>query len=319
MGTICVKDLMGHEPLAVEPAMLLEQALALMIDGKYSCLIVISNCRPIGIVTERDLVSTFSRLFGAGNSANIEVMQISEIMTPDPVCIDGNTSFEDALMLSRSRKLRHLPVIDQQQLVGLVTQTHLLDAYVQLMAQQSRLESNIEELKVLSLEDPLLRIGNRRAMEVDLAYTEAEAKRHDKTFSVALFDIDCFKKYNDCYGHQAGDAALSAVATIIKKTVRNSDRVFRYGGEEILVLMPESDDQASAICAERIRQAVACLNIAHVESDHGVLTVSGGVCSELQADWQAMVAQADRELYRAKRCGRNRVVNALPSLSVSPE
>ena len=117
----------------------------------------------------------------------------------------------------------------------------------------------------------MLKIGNRRAMEIDLAFTEADAKRHHKTFAVALLDIDFFKKFNDRYGHQAGDDALRDVAQAIKYSVRDSDRVFRYGGEEILILMPETEVVAAIKCAERVRKAVEHLAVPHLDSDDGVL------------------------------------------------
>jgi len=232
--------------------------------------------------------------------------QIQEIMTPEPVCVTEHSLFKDALMLSRSRKLRHLPVLnDQDLLAGLVTQTNLVDAYAGLVDKQDELENSVEQLKLLSLEDPLLGIGNRRAMEVDLAFTEADAIRHHKTYAVALLDIDFFKGFNDTYGHQTGDDALRVVAQTIKQTVRTSDRVFRYGGEEILILMPEANMESAFKCADRARKAVEHLQIPHGGSPLQVLTLSGGVASEKEGVWMDLVDKADKALYRSKNNGRN--------------
>ena len=148
-------------------------------------------------------------------------------------------------------------------------------------------------------------------MEVDLAYTEADAHRHNKQYSVALLDIDFFKRYNDLYGHQAGDHTLVTVASAIKRAVRQADRVYRYGGEELLVLLPESNLDTAMQCVERVRADIEALKLPHGDAPAGVVTVSGGVASARRGKWKKLVANADRALYDAKGQGRNRV-NAHP-------
>ncbi|KZY28725.1 hypothetical protein A3752_15155 [Oleiphilus sp. HI0081] len=273
-----------------------------------SCLIIVENDKPIGIVTERDITKLFCTLL---KDAHYPEHSICEIMTSTPVCVQEDSLFKDALMLSRSRKLRHLPVINNAgHLVGVVTQSNLVDVYVRLIDRHAELETNVEELKLLSLEDALLGIGNRRAMEVDLTHTEQHALRTQNSYSLALVDIDFFKKYNDYYGHQSGDDALRQVAQTVKSTLRTSDRVFRYGGEELLILMPGSIGQQARICAERVRAAIEALQIPHIESDKGVLTVSIGVVESRVEAWQDLVKQADKALYQAKSQGRNQVTVA---------
>jgi len=300
-----VKELMNEEPLIVSLDTTLKEAVSKMADARSSCLLVVSERKPVGIVTERDVTTLFAEvLAGEGDLSR----KVQEVMTTEPVCVTEDSLFKDALMLSRSRKLRHLPVLDELDLlVGLVTQTNLVDAYAGLVDKQDELESSVEQLRLLSLEDPLLRIGNRRAMEVDLAFTEADAIRHHKTYAVALLDIDFFKGFNDTYGHQTGDDALRVVAKTIKQTVRTSDRVFRYGGEEILILMPEANEQSAFRCAERVRQAVENLNIPHAASPLEVLTLSGGVASEEEGRWVALVEKSDKALYKSKGSGRNKI------------
>ena len=299
---------MNSNPLCFTCDTPIGPAVREMAETQRSCIVIIEKGKPVGIVTERDIAKAFALAFDdcAGMAETM-----SEIMTPQPVCIDGTMAYQDALTLSRSRGLRHLPVVDNEDnLIGVVTQTSLLDAFSSLLNEQERLENSIEELKALSLEDPLMQIGNRRAMEVDLNYTAAEAERHDKCFAVALFDIDFFKRYNDRYGHQAGDEALQSVAAAIQKTIRDSDRTYRYGGEEILVLMPETNDEQAAICAERIRSAVEHLEIPHEDSELGKLTISGGYISQRHGHWENMIEKADQALYQAKSSGRNRVASA---------
>ena len=303
MSGMLVKEVMNKEPLIVSVETSLKTAISRMAQTKSSCILVVTDQKPVGIITERDVSILFAEvLAGRGELER----QVQEIMTPEPVCVTEHSLFKDALMLSRSRKLRHLPVLnDQDLLAGLVTQTNLVDAYAGLVDKQDELESSVEQLKLLSLEDPLLRIGNRRAMEVDLAFTEADAIRHHKTYAVALLDIDFFKGFNDTYGHQTGDDALRVVAQTIKQTVRTSDRVFRYGGEEILILMPEANMESAFKCADRARKAVENLQVPHEGSPLGLLTLSGGVASEKEGVWMDLVEKADKALYLSKNNGRN--------------
>ncbi len=297
-----VKDVMSSHALEIAPETSLESALSSMVEAKESCLIVTSAHQPIGIVTGRDISKAFvNYLSGKGD----RVQKIQDIMTLHPVVLTPDISIEDALTLSTSRKLRHLPVVnDQNILIDLVTQTSLISQYSKLIRKQTELENNIEQLKLLCLEDPLLGIGNRRAMEVELTHLRSEALRYGKSLSIALFDIDFFKMYNDRYGHEAGDNALRQVAQTIKKTIRGGDRVFRYGGEEILVLMPETIEEVAENCAQRIRQAVEQLAIDHKDSPTKRLTISGGVATNHNSDTQ-LIKRADQALYQAKHSGRN--------------
>ena len=148
-------------------------------------------------------------------------------------------------------------------------------------------------------------IDNRRAMEVEMDFTEAYSKRYKKSYSVALMDVDYFKAYNDCYGHQAGDEALISIANALKNTMRETDRLYRYGGEELLMLMSSTSTEEAMIAAERARIAVDELKIPHVASPLEHLTISGGIASSDDEEWQVLVDSADTALYRAKANGRN--------------
>jgi diguanylate cyclase (GGDEF)-like protein len=301
-----VNELMSPQPITVEPSCKLKDAIPKMADTASSCLIVVADNKPVGIVTERDVTRLFAEII---EGRLVSDSLISAVMTEHPVCVLAGSLFKEALMLSKSRKLRHLPVIDEQDnLVGVVTQASLVDVYVKLIDEHAELATNLEELRLLALEDPLLGIGNRRAMEVDLNHTQAMAKRHNQLYGVALLDIDSFKKYNDHYGHQTGDEALRQVAQTVKSTLRDSDRVFRYGGEELLILMSETDTERAKLCAERVRQAVESLKRPHIATDYKVLTVSIGVAALKVDSWEMLVQRADEALYVAKSQGRNCVV-----------
>ena len=157
-----------------------------------------------------------------------------------------------------------------------------------------------EETKSLSLQDPLTGLANRRFMEIVMDRSFTRAKRYGHLLSVIMLDIDYFKKYNDTYGHSAGDQLLVDIAKIISGEMREVDVIVRYGGEEFLVMLPETEAEKAREAAERIRKAV--------ESKVGV-TVSLGVASynkEMQTK-EDLINRADMALYLAKQNGRNRV------------
>lgn len=305
-----VREIMHENPLFAAPGTPISEAIPLMVNRESSCLIIVDNNQPVGIITERDITRLASRLL---QQPTLVDDPVESIMTAKPICVYADNIFKDALLISRSHHLRHLPVVNERyELVGIVTQDNLVDAYLRLIAKHDQLESRMENLKMLSLEDPLTGAGNRRAMEVELKHCQAQSERLCHYYAVALLDIDFFKKYNDHYGHQAGDETLKKVALSAQNALRDSDRFFRYGGEEFLVLMPNTAAEEALICAERVRSSIEALNIEHLPTEKGSLTVSLGVASSLAGDWQLMLKSADKALYAAKSAGRNRVELAKP-------
>ncbi len=133
-------------------------------------------------------------------------------------------------------------------------------------------------------------------------------------YSVAISDVHLFKLYNDHYGHLAGDRVLKKIARRLVDVLRGADQVFRFGGEELLVLLPETVRVDAARAGERICEGVRSLEIPHEESPHGIVTVSCGVASatveEPQWRWQGVIQLADEALYFAKRHGRDQIAIA---------
>lgn len=159
--------------------------------------------------------------------------------------------------------------------------------------------------------DPLTGINNRFSLTIDLNWAMAQASRYGHKYTIALCDVDFFKRFNDKYGHVAGDEVLKGVAEAMGSSLREGDRLYRYGGEEFLILLPEQTQDAGAVAMERLRQSVEALGIAHAASDAAkVVTVSAGIAEYDAArdvspeDW---LRRADAALYRAKERGRNRV------------
>lgn len=146
--------------------------------------------------------------------------------------------------------------------------------------------------------DPLTGVCNRRAMDDTLTSLVAMKNRYDLGFSIALFDIDHFKKINDEQGHLAGDGVLKNVAQLLDEAARETDVVTRFGGEEFVVIMPQTDLQGACVFAERVRM--------HIASKLD-LTVSGGVTAAVggQETPETILERADTALYAAKQAGRN--------------
>ncbi|TDV34304.1 diguanylate cyclase (GGDEF)-like protein [Paraburkholderia caballeronis] len=167
------------------------------------------------------------------------------------------------------------------------------------------------ELMRLAVTDPLTGLANRRALDRRLA-SEWQHAVHDETpLSVLFIDIDHFKRFNDTYGHAAGDEVLTVVAERIASALRRSvDTVARYGGEEFAVILPGTPAGSAARIAEKVRRRVEAANVAHSDSPQGRVTVSIGCATSLPPDGGSgarLLAAADRQLYEAKAAGRNQV------------
>jgi diguanylate cyclase (GGDEF)-like protein len=187
----------------------------------------------------------------------------------------------------------------------------------------NQLRDLTQVLMKLSLIDALTGVANRRAFEQSLDQEFKRAKRSKKSLSVILFDVDHFKKYNDRYGHPAGDLCLKRLAQQVQSTIkRPGDMLARYGGEEFAIVLPETDLQGASIIAERVLKGVRDLGMSHEDNNHGqILTVSIGLvaydCYEQGVDSAELIKRADKALYKAKSEGRNRITT-LENHTISP-
>jgi diguanylate cyclase (GGDEF)-like protein len=156
-------------------------------------------------------------------------------------------------------------------------------------------------------------LGNRRAFDRQLAQEWGRAARSNEPLGLLLLDIDHFKAYNDCYGHQAGDGCLQRVAGAIRSVLRRpADFAARYGGEEFAIILPQTGSDSATHVAQSLLKAISELGIEHRKTECGTLTCSIGIAvktDDTHADSAALFADADAALYRAKNAGRNQVHN----------
>jgi len=196
----------------------------------------------------------------------------------------------------------------------------LLKDYQQLEAEHQKTKRTLEikeiEIKAILAQaheiantDVLTFLPNRRKIIVDLQEEVIRSNRYDTPLSISLLDLDHFKNINDTYGHTTGDEALRSVAARLREQIRHPDTIGRYGGEEFLIVLPNSQIKAAGEQAERLCQTIRTLQIEANEHSFNV-TISIGVAQYKigQENWEQFLHRADEALYRAKDQGRDQWV-----------
>ncbi len=316
MSQSLVRHFMSESVKTITPDTTIEFAARRMYQRKISCLVVCQEDTPVGIVTERDITRAYAYERNKGFD-----LAVQEIMSDNLTTLSVDATCAEALDILKKHEIRRCVLVDENgDLKGIVTQTdllraHALDIKIQKEILEDRVRDRTKELealnerfKTLSLVDPLLNIGNRRAMNAQLDITQEKLTRQRGSCAIALIDVDDFKSYNDHYGHLQGDQTLKELAITISDSIRVIDSVYRYGGEEFLIIFDGESIEDASISAERVRQAVAALNKEHVCSKAGHLTISIGVAAftDPKENWEAVIKQADEALYKAKDSGKNR-------------
>lgn len=216
------------------------------------------------------------------------------------------------------------PFDPQELQVRLRSAERVLRLEADLGSTNEKLRQMNQHLHKMSRLDPLMEIGNRLAFEEEFCRFHQRAMSNQQAYGVVMCDIDHFKRCNDLYGHQQGDEILRQVAETIRALLRSGDAAFRFGGEEVLLLLPNQNLDGAGAAAERIR-----CEIERQEFGVGSLaepirvTISCGVASypenyDRQFGWSGLLKAADQALYEAKDAGRNRVATAQPLRSEPP-
>ena len=172
------------------------------------------------------------------------------------------------------------------------------------------LKTELEKYREKSIIDELTQVLNRRGIMEILQREFARSKRFNTPLSVGIVDLDDFKKINDTYGHLIGDKVLKTVASIIKNNLRITDAVGRYGGEEFLIVLPDTDSEAAEIAAEKLRKAVE-KKVFKYKDETFKVTISIGIAQRKETDTlESLLQRADEALYLSKKSGKNRITIA---------
>ena len=265
------------------------EALFRAADGNYDLLIV-----SLGL-ENFDALRLCSQLRSLDRTRNIPILAITE---PD----------------SNARMVRGLEIGVNDYLMRPIDKNELLArarSQVRKRRYTERLRDNVQISIEMAITDALTGLFNRRYMESHLASLLEQASARGKPLAVLVLDIDYFKSINDSHGHDAGDDVLREFALRIKRSIRGIDLACRFGGEEFVVVMPETDIAVAAMVAERLRRRIAAEPFAINAGGNSIpVTISIGIAALRSAEDNAasVLKRADQALYRAKRDGRNRVV-----------
>ncbi len=292
---------------------------------RQSVLVVDDNLMNIEVIHEM-LSANYEVLFA---TSGVEAIELAVITRPDLILLDvlmpGLSGYEVCRNLKSNIITQHIPIV----FITAVGQTESEEKGLKLGAidyiakpfspavLKARIANHLELkryrdlLSDLAWIDGLTAVRNRRQFDDFIERDLRTAIRTDRPLSLIMLDIDYFKRFNDQYGHLAGDDCLKIVAHELGKSLcRSADMLFRYGGEEFACLLPETDASGAMAVANRMLERVRALRIEHASSDKRMVTLSIGVCTlvpQQHSHAEAFINLADKALYRAKDLGRNRI------------
>ncbi|MGK7919377.1 MAG: GGDEF domain-containing protein [Trichodesmium sp.] len=305
-------------------------ALRLKSEPKLPGVILMEEGYILGMISRQRFLEHLSRPFGRELFLKRPIKILYQYASTDFLVMSADTTIVEASnrALQRITDLAYEPIVVEIEphVYRLLDVHHLLIAQCQihqlannlLQELYLKLETAHKELELQASLDALTQVANRRKFDQHLAQQWLEQAKQQNPISIIMADIDCFKGYNDTYGHQAGDKCLQQVALTINQTVQrtikanNQSLVARYGGEEFAIVLPNTNPTNAISIAEEIRSQIKSLNILHQASF--VLenvTLSLGVATripELGGSMEKLIAEADQALYQAKETGRDRVI-----------
>jgi len=313
-----VKSVMTREVESVSANSKLPDVLSCMAARNISCTIVVERRKPVGMLTERDIVKLIAQGLQVTNDVTVR-----EVMHTPVYSVGTDLPLSEAGKLMQANGFRRFPVVDSNgKLIGIVTQTDILRGTVKTIESNSRkLETMVEariqalaqknrELEILSITDSLTGLANRRHLYQRFEEEMARARRYGVVITCTMLDIDYFKSVNDSRGHGFGDEVLKMIAHIIQESVRREDLAARYGGEEFVIVSASNQEGAKAL-ADRICEFVSSCRLP-TKDDTVSVSMSAGVAEYDPKvgpdDVDEMIRRADMALYCAKRSGRNCVV-----------
>ena len=326
-------------PAIVDGEEILGNAIQTMAQKQIGAILVTQNDELAGIFTERDLLHLFS-----GNTEDAFkkhlLRPIKHFMTASPICAQLEEDYNTVYMKMKTHEVRHIPILDGEQLVGIVSMRDLIRHYqnkletafnearqeiddlkkLVTVADGEKIETLIQEVhryKELSLTDYLTGLFNKRYFQARFIEEVTRARRSSYDLSLIFCDIDYFKRINDRFGHHIGDEVLRTTAQILSggideldiiSRLRKSDIIARYGGEEFVIILPETGKRGAVVAAERLRQEIEKYTFT-LDGEKAHITMSFGVAklSPTDKDHTEIIKNADYAMYKAKNSGRNRV------------
>jgi diguanylate cyclase (GGDEF)-like protein len=307
--------------------------IADLLDPTHSKpkLLVVDD-QPINIQVMYQIFAPDYQVFMA--TSGLQALALCKENPPDLILLDvvmpGMDGFEVCTQLKTDETTRNIPVIfvtghndAEQETYGLdVGAVDFISKPVNPAVVRARVKTHLtlkfqsDVMRKLVFLDGLTGVYNRRYFDQQLSMEMARAVRNDSPLALIMLDVDFFKRYNDHYGHQAGDDCLRMVSSALKEGLRRpADLVARYGGEEFACILPDTDFVSAMAMAEDLELRVRAKAITHEQSDVAkVVTVSLGVAGrgpKGAGSVTALLAQADAQLYNAKHAGRGRVCGDL--------
>ncbi|WP_281547108.1 diguanylate cyclase [Pseudoalteromonas sp. PAR1] len=299
-------------------------------------VILIVDDEPINTTVIESLLAPHFKTLTA--DCGESVLPMCESHSPDLILLDVNLGNTNGLDVCKQLKAHsqycHIPVIFITSIMDLEAQDKCWQVggvdfvskpvYGNILLNKVNVHLTIKKqadlLKTMCEQDSLTGLNNRRYLQSTLEQNIRLAKRYDNPLSVLMIDIDWFKEYNDTFGHQQGDECLKLVAQEIKRSVnRSTDTTVRFGGEEFLCVLPDTDIQGAQYIAHKLLANVKALNITHPNPEATTVSISIGSAT-LQGhenlDSEQLIKCADKALYQAKHRGRNCSVCLLAEISI---
>jgi diguanylate cyclase (GGDEF)-like protein len=324
-----------ENPATVDVADTLANAIELMHERQIGAVLITKAARLVGVFTERDLIHIAADRDSVDGS-----LVVGDLMTKNPITAQAGEDYNVVYMLMKINNIRHIPILNGDDLVGVVSIRDLTHFY------QNKLESEFAEAresidalkrlvhlptddvldtlfaeinhyKELSLTDHLTGLYNKRYFMRRIQEEVSRASRYHQDLALIFADIDHFKQINDNHGHHSGDEVLKRLGTLlaggmgdlhIVSRLRKSDIVARYGGEEFVVILPETEPKNAVIAAEKMRAVIEKESFVFDDTEVTV-TMSFGVSGmdETISTTEELISRADTAMYKAKQNGRNRV------------
>jgi diguanylate cyclase len=288
---------------------------------KLAINVLIGNRRKFDAATNRDLYRAYVGGHAAERAVDLGVSeQLSTLMASAQQFL--TTAIDDNRLQIRELDgvSASVPRTDPRRLIERLVQelskatgraTVLEANFAEASTELDKIRDSLEQAEERSKTDMLTGLANRRALDEFFRLTQIRAMETGAPISTLMIDIDHFKSFNDTYGHQVGDQVLKLTATVLREHVRDNDLAARYGGEELIAVLPGTDLEACRQIAERIRVAIAERRIRRRSTGEEIasITISIGVGEfRFGESIENLIERCDRALYRAKREGRNRVM-----------